>query len=256
MLGKPKDRPLEATMHYGERLLSSGSVLTRFSHRRRLKTLLQILSPQTYALALDYGCADGWILGELQRKGVITRGVGVDIDPSMITGARKRWEGSGDHLRFVQVQEFSSWCHKDCYDLILCLETLEHLGNRRELIRLFFELLKPGGSLVASAPIEIGPSLIAKQFGRYLANLRGNYGYETYTYKELFFGLLGKTERIFSSHRLTELSYKGHKGFDYHWVEEELREFFSPLERSFSPFPWLRSWLNATVFFVGKKNLA
>lgn len=45
---------------------------------------------------------------------------------------------------------------------------------------------KPGAKMVISVPIEVGPSLLFKQVGRYFANTKGSYGYERYHLKELF----------------------------------------------------------------------
>jgi SAM-dependent methyltransferase len=239
---------------YSRRLfLEGGSFLTRYAHRRRLEILRDLLYGRTFPLALDYGCADGWILRDLLKNNRISRGVGVDLDREMVERARK--ETLEDQpLTFYSVNEIPLWGKRDGYPLILCLETLEHVGEPFFLLSLFYDLLEPGGTLILSVPIEIGPSLLLKQIGRFLTHRIRGYGYERYRWLELFWGALGRVERIPSSHQRPDLTYKGHKGFDYRWIEEDLKRFFPRFRKVYSPFPPLGSWFNATIFYVAEKE--
>lgn len=243
---------------YSERLLFlSGNQLTRFSHRRRIAILKRILKEGApYKLALDYGCADGWILRELAREKILAKGIGVDNDPRMLAAAEEAAQGAFDNLAFFRVQDLLRWCQEG-YDLVLCLETLEHVEKPGVLLELFYRCLKPGGRLVVSVPIEVGFPLLVKQVVRFFANLGGSYGYERYTLPELCWGVLGKVEKITSSSHLDPARpYKGHKGFHYQHLENTMRRLFPNLKRRYSPFPFLGASLNATLYLIGIKGEA
>ena len=55
------------------------------------------------------------------------------------------------------------------YDLITCMEVLEHVVETREVIERLCRLLAPGGRLVVSVPVEIGAALVVKQAARRIA---------------------------------------------------------------------------------------
>ena len=106
--------------------------------------------------------------------------------------------------------------------------------------------------MIISVPIELGPSLLVKQVGRYLANLKGGYGYERYSPSELFSAaILWDTNSFPSSHSLNETN-KGHKGFDYRKLEKLLQDKVKIERRIFSPFPWFGNLLNSTVIWICK----
>jgi len=215
--------------------------------------LKRILRNRTFPTALDYGCADGWILRDLVKNRFVLKGVGVDLDHRMVERARE--DSLGDpRLAFYPVGEVNRWGKREGYSLILCLETLEHVEEPRRILSLFSELLERGGFLILSVPIEIGPALLLKQAGRFFTHLIGGYGYERYQMWELLWGLLGRVERIPSSHQRPDLTYKGHKGFDYRRIGEDLKRFFPRIKKVYSPFPPLGPWFNATIFYVAEKE--
>ena len=65
-------------------------------------------------------------------------------------------------------------------DVITCMEVLEHClePERLRVLDELAGLARPAGRVVISVPIEIGPSLAAKQLARALAGLRGLGDYE------------------------------------------------------------------------------
>ena len=107
-----------------------------------------------------------------------------------------------------------------------------------------------GAKIIISVPIEIGPSLFFKQIARYFANLKGDYGHEKYTLKELFLAtILCDTDNFISSHSLPS-EYTGHKGFDYRKLEKLLQEKVKIERTIFCPFSWGSNILNSTVIWV------
>ncbi len=241
-------------MEYTDYLLNHGTFVTRLAHRSRLNTLVGLLNDRKYDRALDLGCADGWLLDQLARAGRVRAGLGVDADPASLEVARRRFEGRGG-FDFVTPDQIEKVGTGDV-DLLICTETLEHVNDAEGEIANLAKWGKPNARLVISVPIEVGPSLIVKQLGRYVANMAGAYGYEPYAWSEIVSAaLFWDVDSFDSSHRHpTREGGKGHKGFDFRRVKRELERFCQIDKALFTPFPILGAALNSTAFFVCTVN--
>jgi SAM-dependent methyltransferase len=237
-------------MDYSDRLLNHGTFVTRLAHRSRLKTLFGLLNDRSYERALDLGCADGWLLDQLARAGRVRTGLGVDADGGALEVARRRFEGRAG-FDFVTPDKIGQVGTNDV-DLLICTETLEHVNDAAGEIANLARWGKPNARLVISVPIEIGPSLVVKQLGRFVANRAGAYGYEPYAWRELISAaLLWDVDSFESSHsHVFREGGKGHKGFDFRRVRRELERFCRIDKALFTPFPPLGSALNSTAFFL------
>jgi hypothetical protein len=118
-------------------------------------------------------------------------------------------------------------------------------------------LVAPGGRIVISVPIEIGPSLAGKQFFRAVAAWRGQGDYqyrETYSPRELLAATLARPNLARAMHTVETpagtIEYCGHKGFDWRILEREIRERFMVERRMFTPLGPLGALLNSQVWFV------
>ncbi|OLP18779.1 hypothetical protein BST81_08545 [Leptolyngbya sp. 'hensonii'] len=240
-------------MGYSERLLEKGNSLTRTAHRSRYKTVLDLIQGHPtaipYTLALDYGCGDAWLLRIALEQNLIRTGIGVDVDPQMVATCNAQFANQTD-LQVCHPDDLPSRIAPHSCDLLLCTETLEHVHSVPAILADLLHYAQPQARLVISVPIEIGPSLLVKQMGRFLANWKGDYGYESYTPDELFAaGMLWDTDRFPSSHS-SDATYKGHKGFDYRKVERLLRQTLQVEQQIFTPFPIAGNLFNSTVVWL------
>jgi SAM-dependent methyltransferase len=92
---------------------------------------------------IDFGCSEGEDAVEMARAGA--RVVGVDIRESLLETARARAARAGvaDRCRFcTHVDEPA--------DLIVSINAFEHFSDPLGVLRQMYELLRPGGSMVAS----------------------------------------------------------------------------------------------------------
>jgi 2-polyprenyl-3-methyl-5-hydroxy-6-metoxy-1,4-benzoquinol methylase len=235
-------------MSYSQRILQQGNQLTRLAHRSRFSAVLDAIGSEKYTQALDYGCGDGWLLKNAYDMGIITSGIGIDVDPSMLSASEELFAAL-PNFKFFHVRETDKIAPQSC-DLIFCTETLEHVDDVQTAIERMIACAKPNAKMIISVPIELGPALLVKQIGRYLANLKGSYGYEKYSPKELFSAaILWDTNSFPSSHSLNEPN-KGHKGFDYRNMEKLLRNKLKIQQTIFSPFPGLGNLLNSTIIWI------
>jgi len=240
-------------MGYSERLINGGSVLTRFSHRRRYENVLGLMKHLRGARALDFGCGDGWILREAYDRGLISFGVGVDTSEPALAECATRF-ASAAGLRCASPADLPSLVEDASCDLAICTETLEHVQDPRSFIDMMLRYVRPGGEILVTVPIEVGPSLLLKQFGRHLANrTTGAYGSEPYSARELVSAAVFWDARSFpSSHLDSQATMWGHKGFDYRTIEALFAPQIEVVERVFTPFPPLGPYANSTVMWRGR----
>jgi SAM-dependent methyltransferase len=237
-------------MSYSERLLEHGSFLTRFAHGGRYRRTLDMVGDVRGAIAIDFGCGDAMILRRAFDRGIVRGGYGIDNDRAMREAAVKTFAGL-DGFRFLDPAELAGAIAPGKCDLAFCTETLEHVPDALPILDAICTYCRPGARVVITVPIEVGPSLLGKQVGRYLAGLRRPYGYESYRLGELFSAAVLWNARAFeSSHRRADLTFKGHKGFDFRDIERALRERMRIERTVFSPLPPMGRLMNSTVMWL------
>jgi 2-polyprenyl-3-methyl-5-hydroxy-6-metoxy-1,4-benzoquinol methylase len=175
----------------------------------------------------------------------------------MLVQARAGFSGVA-HFDFCSVAEMEQKAPLGAFDLACCTETLEHVRNPGEILDQLIARLRPGGLLLVSVPIEIGPALLIKQAGRFVANRKRTYGYETYTLGELVLaGVLRDTESFPNSHNGGEglgNPMTGHRGFDFRKVEKLVRDRAEVERTLFSPVPMLGPAFNSTVLWLARRG--
>lgn len=142
---------------YHQQTLGSPNPLARFAHHSRLARARHLLATRTgVRRALDYGCGSGEFLACLSGTAGLEA---VGYEPFMQERAA---DGLPIHASLEAVTALAP------FDVITVLETVEHLSDEEmlALLRQADGLLAPGGSLLFSAPIEIGPALLLKHLNR------------------------------------------------------------------------------------------
>lgn len=109
--------------------------------RRMLAALLQGFSPGRRVL--DAGCGSGRTLDELARFGSVK---GVELNPLGLAAARRR--GHRVEQAAVETLPFG----EDSFDLVTCLDVIEHTDDDAVALRELRRVTRPGGHLVLSVP--------------------------------------------------------------------------------------------------------
>ena len=94
---------------------------------------------------LDIGCGGGLISIPLARLGA--KVTGIDVGKENIEAAKKHAATKGIAVEFLS-QDISTL--KTKYDVVLCLEVVEHVDNLETFIHDISDLLKPNGIVIFS----------------------------------------------------------------------------------------------------------
>lgn len=112
--------------------------------RRVIRAELDRLSLPAGAEILDAGCGSGRTLDELVAYGTVH---GIELDPVAAAAARARGRGE---VREGRLEELP-WPDAS-FDLITCLDVIEHTPDDRVTLRELRRVCRPGGHLLLTVP--------------------------------------------------------------------------------------------------------
>lgn len=114
-------------------------------------------TPLTGRTALDVGCGAGLLAEPLSRLGAAV--TGVDAAPENVAVAQAHAEASGLTIdyRAGGVEALAG----ETFDLVTCLEVIEHVASPAAFVRALAATLAPGGLMVLSTPNRTALSRVA-----------------------------------------------------------------------------------------------
>jgi 2-polyprenyl-3-methyl-5-hydroxy-6-metoxy-1,4-benzoquinol methylase len=248
--------------HYAQKQILSRSGLVRWTHGSRYRMGRELVAPFAGKRLLDYGSGDGTFLALIHD--LFPNAVGADVALDQIEDCRQRFANLSQML-FVPTDALAGPAHAGKYDVVVCMEVLEHCPDdiQAEVLDRIKTITAPDGTVVISVPIEIGPPLVAKQLVRAVVAMSGLKEYawrERYTPGELMTMLCaGKStafpreEHIGQIDETRKSRYTGHKGFNWRKLQESIRARFVIERRLFTPLAPLGPWGNSQVWFVCRK---
>jgi 2-polyprenyl-6-hydroxyphenyl methylase / 3-demethylubiquinone-9 3-methyltransferase len=129
---------------------------------------------------LDVGCGGGLLAESLARAGA--RVTGIDLAPGMIEAARLHAGESGLAIDYrVSAAETLADAEPGAYDLVTCMEMLEHVPAPAATMVTLARLTRPGGAVfVSTLNRNLKSFLLAIVAAEYLLRLipRGTHEYE------------------------------------------------------------------------------
>jgi len=138
--------------------------------------------PLKGARALDVGCGGGLLSESLARAGAVV--TAIDLAPAVLDVARLHLHESGLAVdyREIAVEDLAAQEAGE-FDLVTCMEMLEHVPDPASVIRACATLLKPGGMLFLSTlnrtPLAFGAAIIGAEHVLRLLP-RGTHHYEQF----------------------------------------------------------------------------
>ncbi|WP_250657699.1 bifunctional 2-polyprenyl-6-hydroxyphenol methylase/3-demethylubiquinol 3-O-methyltransferase UbiG [Alkalimarinus coralli] len=98
---------------------------------------------------LDVGCGGGILSEGLSQRGAHVDGIDMGEAPLAVARLHGLESGVSVNYRQITVEELASQ-EAGTYDVVSCLEMLEHVPEPASVIKACFQLLKPGGKLFLS----------------------------------------------------------------------------------------------------------
>ena len=245
-----------ASGDYARKQIYCPNRVVAWSHGSRFALATELAGTRPDGTLLDYGCGDGTFIA--LTHGRFAAAVGADVDRPQLDECRRRL-GDLEGVEFVETAVLAAPEHAGRYDVVTCMEVLEHCRDdeRVRVLGVLARLCAPGGRIIISVPIEIGPALAAKQTFRALAAVRGQGDYryrETYSPLELWRAVLGRPNLARAEYSVDTPEgvhrYCGHKGFDWRILQGEIRTRMTVHRRMFSPMPRWGWFVNSQVWFV------
>ena len=222
---------------YNKQTLNTPNPIARYAHRNRLtRSVSLVTSHDDIHKILDYGCGSGAFIKTIQGVNGIDA---VGFDPHST-------ERVDANLRIYN--DISTLETAGPFDMITIFETVEHLSDSelKYFLELADKILNNSGKILFSAPIEIGPGLLMKEFNRCVLHKRKPEN----SFCELFFA------SIFGvAARRAENIKRRHKGYDFRKTIRFLEDQYGPVTiESYGPLP-IGTWYgNSQVYFWLKRR--
>ncbi len=132
--------------------------------------------------ALDVGCGGGLLTEALASAGADALGIDLAADALAVAEAHAQKTGNAARYRQIAAEALAE-AQPQSFDLVCCMEMLEHVPEPASVIAACAQLLKPGGTLVMST-INRNPKSFALMIvgAEYVMNLvpRGTHTYEKF----------------------------------------------------------------------------
>jgi len=109
---------------------------------------VESVRPLAGRAALDVGCGAGLLCEPLARLGAEV--TGVDAAPANVEAAALHAEGNGLDVRYMAGELATLGLGE--FDLVTCLEVLEHVADKPAFVAELAKHLAPGGLMVLSTP--------------------------------------------------------------------------------------------------------
>ncbi len=106
------------------------------------------LLPKYSKSVLEIGCGNGATLEHIKAQGKCKETTGIELTEYAAFEAKK----SIDYTLIGDAEEIIKTIESDSYDLVLCLDILEHLVDPWLMIEQISRILKKGGVLISSIP--------------------------------------------------------------------------------------------------------
>jgi 2-polyprenyl-3-methyl-5-hydroxy-6-metoxy-1,4-benzoquinol methylase len=245
--------------HYAKKQIDSRVPLLNWSHRGRFELACRLVEPYAGGRLLDYGCGDATFLEMVGTQ--FPDSTGANADLKEMEECERRF-GNRPGPRLLATSDLASPEHSAAYDVVTCMEVLEHCvgGDIDAVLRDLARTVTPGGAVIISVPIETGPPLIAKQIVRRVAALRIlDYKFnQRYTPREFFKMLLAGEKSAIQRPVYASATgqYHAHKGFNWRYMRRRVDETLQIERTAFSPLGWLGGIANSQAWFICRRRSA
>jgi 2-polyprenyl-3-methyl-5-hydroxy-6-metoxy-1,4-benzoquinol methylase len=203
--------------HYLETMYTKLNLVS-VAHRRRLahiRDAMEQVTPDWAHSWADFGCANGFLIQDVVANCRLPflKIVGYDHSRELLAEANTRLL-SDVEFRYIDLNEHNE--PDELFDVVTCLETLEHVSDYRMALANLVNYLRPNGVLLITVPNEVGFIGLGKFLARYIAR-RSPYGSFFDNQSRLRYAWhLVRHKPISHFRQSGDAGYGPHLGFDYH----------------------------------------
>ena len=227
-------------MRYSKLTNKSNVFIKRFSHSSRHLKCSKIVNNLRFKNFLDFGTGDGQLFEYLSTE---SKKKYFAYEP--YKKMYKQFKINNKKFKNVKLIKHKKKLKKKFYDIVTINEVFEHLPNKQiiEVIKILKYITKKNSSIIISVPIEVGFTSLVKNLIRYFSNS---------THDGLTFNNLIRSIFFKKIDRGNKKYYKSHIGFNYFELKKILYSHFLIEKISYSPFDFLKGFLNSQIFFICK----
>ncbi|GLR26035.1 MULTISPECIES: bifunctional 2-polyprenyl-6-hydroxyphenol methylase/3-demethylubiquinol 3-O-methyltransferase UbiG [Limnobacter] len=131
---------------------------------------------------LDVGCGGGILSESMAHKGADVLGIDLAEKSLKVAELHKLESGAQVDYRMISAEQLAGE-QQNCFDVVTCLEMLEHVPDPKQTVKACADLCKPGGWLFFSTINRNPKSFVFAIVGaEYILNLlpRGTHAYEKF----------------------------------------------------------------------------
>lgn len=131
---------------------------------------------------LDVGCGGGILSESMAHKGADVLGIDLAEKSLKVAELHKLESGAQVDYRMISAEQLAGE-RQNCFDVVTCLEMLEHVPDPKQTVKACADLCKPGGWLFFSTINRNPKSFVFAIVGaEYILNLlpRGTHAYEKF----------------------------------------------------------------------------
>jgi SAM-dependent methyltransferase len=237
-----------STQEHNYDKLQNFNFITRLLHRTRFRNLEKLIIRASIEKKgklniVDVGCGHAAAYKNIKQQGIDFDYVGVDLRRDFCDIANDR---------FSQFENFNIICDSienqfekfiDA-DVIIGLESFEHIPEPL-VVRTIEAISKVSFMyLYITVPNEVGPAIFVKNIG---SALMGYQRYKEYEWRETFFASIYELDKV-------RTHDTGHKGFDWRWLAQTLRQNTTILKKTSSPADFIPKFISPSVGFICVKS--
>lgn len=156
---------------------TSNRLLTKenFTYRLIIPVIHKVIQGHTNLRVLDYGCGVGTIGLYLASLGNSVTGIDISSKAVKIANQNKINLGFNETSTFLTLKKSLANSFSKYFDLVLCIEVIEHVKDDKKLINWLSKVCKSGATLILSTPSINAPLYkrgILKEFDLRVGHLR------------------------------------------------------------------------------------
>ena len=219
------------------------NLITKILHSTRYRNLEKLV---TYAAEkekklkiVDIGCGPAKAYEVIKNLDVDFTYFGIDLQEDIIELAKERYK-MFDNFEVVCDSIENVFHAFDDADLIIGLESFEHIPEAL-VVRTIEAIGKSNFKyLYITVPNEVGPAIFIKNVGSFFM---GYMRYKEYRWTETFAASIYNLDKV-ERHRT------GHKGFDWRWLAQTLRQNCRIRKVTTSPLQAIPRFLSPSIGFI------